>query len=232
VCGSTLALATPALAMHGPTSPRHGPGGGSPHPGKGGASKATIATAPNVVTFGSSTAITGHATGKHGPGEMVQLEGRPAPYTSSFKVIATTTADQSGHYVFRVAPWLNTDYHVVANVAPPATSPDMFVKVRVRVTARVSTSTPVIGHAVRFSGYVLWAYNRRYVQIQRRTATGWKTVGRARLVAATPSGAIARSKYSQRLKVRSSGTYRVRFNPADGMRLANSSPTRTLTVRH
>jgi hypothetical protein len=77
---------------------------------------------------------------------------------------------------------------------------------------------------------VLPAYNGQAAQIQRKTATGWKTVARAKLVAATPVGGVARSKYSKRLRISSSATYRVRFTPADGSRLTNTSPTRRLTV--
>jgi hypothetical protein len=186
--------------------------------------------APSVVTIGSATTISGQVTGKHSSGATVWLEDRPAPYTSPFALAASATADATGHYVLRVAPQLNTVYHVVGKVSPPATSPDVLVRVRVRVTLRVSTSTPVVGHAVRFSGYVLSAYNGRYVQIQRRTRTGWKTVAQAKLVSALPSGGITRSTYSRRITIRTSGSYRVWFNPADGRRLANASLTRNLTA--
>ena len=50
------------------------------------------------------------------------------------------------------------------------------------------------------------------------------------LVATTPSGSFSRSKYSKRLKITKSGTYRVRFVPPNGGWLANNSRTRTLTV--
>jgi hypothetical protein len=110
------------------------------------------------------------------------------------------------------------------------TSPNVLVKVRVGVTLGVSTSKPAVGQLVRFHGFVIPAYNGQAAQIQRKTSTGWKTVARATLVAATPLGTIARSKYSKRLRIRSSATYRVQFAPADGSRLANTSPTRRLTV--
>jgi hypothetical protein len=105
------------------------------------------------------------------------------------------------------------------------------------VTLGVSTSKPAVGQLVRFRGFVVPAYNGpappyngQSAQIQRKTSTGWKTVARATLVAATPVRGVARSKYSKRLRIRSSGTYRVRFTPPDGSRLANSSARRTLTV--
>lgn len=118
------------------------------------------------------------------------LESEPFPL-SSFRAVASTTADATGHYSFKVAPSLNTTYHVVAKTSPPATSPDAIVKVRVSIGLHVSTSTPAIGKAVSCSGFVLPAYNGKTVQIQRKTRTGWKTVAQATLMAATPVGAVA-----------------------------------------
>lgn len=214
VFASAFVLVQPALGAHKPTS----------------TSTATIAATPNPVLFGSPTTITGQVAGKHSSGATVSLQSKPFPYTSSFTTVATTTADATGHYSFRVAARLNTIYHVVVKTAPPATSPDVLVKVRVRITLHVGTSTPKAGQAVRFSGFVLPAYNRKTIQIQRKTRTGWKTIAQANLATATPVGGVARSKYSKRLITRRSGTYRVRFNPADGARIANTSPTRKLTV--
>jgi hypothetical protein len=213
-----LALGGPALAKK-PVSP-----GGSP------ASSATIAATPNPVVFGGLTTISGQVTGKKNSGAAVSLESKPFPYTAPFTKIANATADATGHYSFKVVPSLNTIYHAVAKVAPAATSLDLLVKVRVRVTLSVSTTKPAVGQLVRFQGFVIPAYNGQAALIQRKTPTGWRTVARAKLVAASPLATIARSKYTKRLQIRSSGTYRVRFAPADGSRLANTSPTRALTV--
>ena len=212
-----LALVPPALARK-PGSP-----GSS-------TSSATIAATPNPVLFGGLTTISGLVTGKKSGGAAVSLQSKPFPYTGPFTRIAGTTADATGHYSFKVVPSLNTIYNVVAKLAPAATSPNLLVKVRVRVTLGVSTLKPAIGQLVRFQGFVLPAYNGQAAQIQRKTSTGWRTVARATLVAAAPVGTIARSKYTKRLRIRSSGTYRVRFAPADGSRLVNTSPTRRLTV--
>lgn len=212
-----LALVAPVLAKKpGPPAPS--------------SSSATIAATPNPVSFGGVTTISGLVTGQKSAGAAVSLERKPFPYTGGFTKIAGTTADATGHYSFKVVPSLNTIYNVVAKLAPAATSPNLLVRVRVRVTLGVSTLKPAVGQLVRFQGFVLPAYNGQAAQIQRRTSTGWRTVARATLVAATPVGTIARSKYTKRLRIRSSGTYRVRFAPADGSRLVNTSPTRKLTV--
>lgn len=193
-------------------------------------SSVTIAAAPNRIVFGSSSMITGQATGKKAAGATVELQSEPFPYKAPFSTVESTTADATGRYSFKITPQLNTLYRVMAKTAPPAASPNVLVKVRVRLSLRVSTTRPAAGQLVRFSGLLVPAYNGRGVQIQRKTATGWKTVAQGKLIAATSAGSVARSRYSKRVRIRRTGTYRVWFNPADGARLPNSSPTRRLTV--
>ena len=211
---SALVLVQPAL-------------GKPPGPG---ASSVTIAAAPNPIVFGSSSVITGQVTGKKAAGATVDLQSEPFPYKAPFSTVTSSTADATGHYSFKVTPGLNTLYRVIAKTAPSATSANALVRVRVRLSLGVSTTHPVAGRLVRFSGFLFPAYNGRSVQIQRETATGWKTVAQAKLVAATPVNGVARSRYSKRLRIRRSGTYRAWFKPADGARLPNSSPTRRLRV--
>ena len=194
----------------------------------GGASSVTIAGSPTTIVFGSSTTISGQVTGKKAAGATVDLQGEPFP-SQSFSTVSTTTADSTGHYSFKVSPGLNTIYRVMAKAAPTASSSNLPIKVRVKVSLGVSTSKPPVGKLVRFSGFVLPAYNGKNVLVQRKTAGGWKTIAQIRLAAATPAGPVARSKYSKRIRFRQSGSYRVFFNPADNARLANSSPAHRLT---
>jgi hypothetical protein len=209
-----------ALALVGPALAKAPTGSGS--------SMVTIAASPGSGVFGFSSTISGQATGKKAGGASVELQSRTA--TGAFAKVATATADATGHYSFKVTPTQNTTYRVLAHTAPAATSANVAVKVRVKVTLGVSTTKPKAGALVRFSGFVLPAYDGKVVQLQRKTRTGFKTVARAILAAATPLGSIARSKYSKRLKISKSGTYRVLFNPADGLREANTSPTKTIRV--
>jgi hypothetical protein len=201
--------------------------GKPPSPGQ---STVTMTAAPTTVVFGSSVTISGQVTGKKAAGASVQLQSNPAPFTGGFTNTATTTADSTGHYSFKTIPNLNTTYRVVAKTAPSATSPTALIKVRVKVTLHVGTTTAKPGQRVRFSGLVIPAYTGKLVQIQRRTRSGWRTVTSAKLAAATAVGGVARSKYSKRVRITRSGTYRVRFNPGDNARLANTSPTRHITV--
>ena len=194
----------------------------------------TIAASPHDVTFTRSTTISGQLSGPNNAGVVVTLEQNPAPYTGGFKptgVKATTSA--TGAYSMVVTPTTNTRYRVVldAKPKPAATSPEILVRVRVRVAFRVSDSTPRAGQRVRFSGTVIPAHDGKVARIQRRTSTGaWRTVATATLVAATPVNGVARSKYSKRVRVRRSGTYRVRVAPADGDHIAGTSVRRRLTT--
>jgi 5-hydroxyisourate hydrolase-like protein (transthyretin family) len=210
---SGLALVGPALAKK-PTSSA--------------TSKVTIAASPTTVVFGSQSTFTGQVTGKKAAGVSVELQSQSG--TSTFTTVTTTTADATGHYTLKATPDKNTTYRVIAKTAPQATSSTVAVKVLVRVTLGVSTKTPKAGSRVRFSGLVLPAYNGKSVQIQRKTATGWKTVAQAKLAATTTMGGVTRSKYAKRLRISKNGTYRVFFNPADGLREPNHSGTKTLRV--
>jgi hypothetical protein len=209
---SALVLVAPALAKPGPSS-----------------SSATIAVSQNPIVVGSSTVLSGKVSGKKAAGAKVDLQAEPAS-SKAFSTVSSTTADASGHYSFKVTPSVNTTYRVMAKTAPSATSSNLLVKVRVRVTMRVSTTKPALGKRVRVFGSVLPAYTGKTVLIQRKTATGgWKTVAQAKLLAATPLGSITRSRYTKRIRFRKADVYRVWFNPANNANLPNSSPTRTLT---
>lgn len=208
---STLALVAPAFGKPGPSQ-----------------SSVTIAASANPIVVGSTTLISGQATGKKAAGASVDLQAEPAG-SSSFSKVSSTTADSTGHYSFKVSPDVNTVYRVMAKVGPSATSSNLLVNVRVKVTMRVSTTKPAAGQLVRFSGFVLPAYVGKTVLIQRKTASGWRTLAQAKLVAAAPLGSTTRSKYGKRIRFRKSGLYRVRFSQTGSTNLPNNSPTRRLT---
>lgn len=192
----------------------------------------TIAASPTAVTFGKPTAISGQVTGPDNAGIEVTLEENPYPYTAGFKATTVTgTTSATGAYMLAVVPTVNTRYRVTAKTKPPASSPEVLVKVRVKVGLRVSDRTPAAGKRVRFSGNVTPGHDGKVVRIQRRTSTGsWKTVARATLVAATPADGVTRSKFSKRLRINRNGTYRARLSPGDGDHAAGNSPRRRLRV--
>ena len=114
-----------------------------------------------------------------GRARRCELEQSPFPYTDPFKNAAQATTDAAGNYTFAVSPALNTRYHATAK-SPPATSPDVTVLVRTKVGLRLSDKTPRRGARVRLRGSVLPAHDGSTVRIQRKTSSGWKTIGRRR----------------------------------------------------
>ena len=105
----------------------------------------------------------------------------------------------------------------------------MDVLVRPKVGLRLSDLHPARGARVRFRGSVLPAHDGQAVQIQRRTASGWKTIASPVLVTATPLNGVARSKYAQRIRIRRSSTYRTVL-PAHGDHARGKSGRRRAQV--
>jgi hypothetical protein len=81
------------------------------------------------------------------------------------------------------------------------------VRVRTRVSRRVSDSTRRRGQLVRFSGFVAPRHDGRPVLIQRRSATGVFVTVRRTLLGPTTGN---RSAYTTTLRVRSTAVYRAR----------------------
>lgn len=186
----------------------------------------TIAATPRVVTFGKAVTFTGTVAGR--PNDQVELEQTPFPFTDPFKNAAQGMTDAAANYSLQHTPALNTRYHVVAK-SPPATSADVDVLVRTKVGLRLSDRTPARGQRVRFRGSVLPAHDGQTVRIQKRTASGWKTIATPTLVAATPLDGVARSKYRRGIRVRRDGVFRT-VMPAHADHARGKSPRRRATV--
>lgn len=190
----------------------------------------SMGVAPKTLTLGSSTTISGHASGPKAPGAVVFLQAKPFG-SSSFSNVGRTSANSGGNYSFRYFPTRNTLVRVVAKTSPQATSPSVFVGVRMRVGLSVGSVHPRKGQKVRFSGIVVPAFNGGTVLLQRRTSTGhWRTMAFATLFGTTSNSFGPRSEYFKRLKINRSGTWRARFVPPIDGWLANNSRTRTLIV--
>src|SRR4051794_11881419 len=182
-----------------------------------GTSAVTLAAQPLTVTFGNATTLSGRATGKGAGGASVALQHDAFPFDGKFATITTGTTNPAGSYAFTgVRPRINNRYRVIVKTKPRATSRVVQVNVRPRVKLSVSDKTPKRGRRVRFSGTVLPQHNGRRVAIQKKTASGWKTVARPILKPATPLKGVPRSKYARRLRIKATRTYRTVFVPADG----------------
>jgi hypothetical protein len=215
--GAALALlvvcAGPAVAAKPPKNPKPN-------------SNLTIKASSAAVTFGKTVTISGTTKNIAG-GTSVEVQQNPYPYAGFKPTGKTGVVDPSGNYsIPGVAPQVHTQYKVVAKTSPPTESGAVFVRVALRVSFSVGDSTPKRGARVRLSGTVAPAHDGKPCLIQKKTATGWKTVTRTTLLA----NGTATSKYSKRLRIRASGTYRVVAESVDQDHDNGTSRTRTLHV--
>ena len=213
VIAAALVCASPALAAKPPK-------GGQPNP------NLTIKASAAAVTFGRSVTITGNTKGMTS-GTTVDLQANPYPYNGFKPTGKTAVVDPAGNFAIAgVVPQVHTQYKVVAKTSPPSESAAVFVRVRLRVSFSVSDSTPKRGAMVSFRGTVAPAHDGKPVLIQKRTSSGYKTVARTTLI----DNGTASSKYSKKLRIRSSGTYRVVVQSVDQEHDNGTSRSRTLKV--
>jgi hypothetical protein len=186
----------------------------------------TIAATPSAVTFGSPVTLGGKLTStKSVAGQSIAVQADTAPIDGVYKTVATVTTDATGTWTATDSPTALTRYRAKAK---GATSPTTDVAVHLRVGIGVSDRTPAHGQRVRLSGRVAPAHDGAPVRIQRRTSSGWRTVARTTLVDAGTDV----SRYSKRIRVYRTGTYRVRVLSGDTDHLAGTSPRRRLVVHH
>jgi hypothetical protein len=190
--------------------------------------KLTLLATPTTVTFGKATALSGKLTGgKAAAAQTVVVQADTAPFEGTYADVATVLTDANGNWTATNAPSALTRYRATARTGPPTTSSTLDVAVRLRVGVRVSDRTPKRGSRVRFSGKVAPAHDGAPVRIQRRTRTGsWVTVARTTL---RDAGTDV-STYGKRVKVRRTGTYRVRVPSGDTDHRTGTSRRRKLTV--
>ena len=223
-----LALALPALAVAG-HKPGHGGGGGGGGGGgtpPAGAPGLSIAGNPNPVVFGTDAVISGTLKGtSQDAAQTIVLEATPFPYTAPFTVVTSKPTDAKGDYSFTVRPALATKYRVKS---PTLTSGDLIQQVRLRVSFRLSDSTPFARRLVTFSGRVSPKHIGKVVKIQRRPIGGksFVTVATSR----TSAGTSTYSTYSRRLRIYRDAVYRVRVLPGDSDHLFGQSRTRLINV--
>jgi hypothetical protein len=186
--------------------------------------KLTATVKPTAIAFGKFVTTSGHLT-SNTANVPVELQADPFPFDGKWVTRGTKNTDAKGDVSFALAPDVNTKLRLQTTSAPKLTSAETTVTVAWRVGLRVSDSTPHKGQSIRFSGSVHPAHPGGTVLIQKRTSSGFKTVKSTVLKAA--SGTF--SSYSTRMRIRTTGTYRVRV-PADASHASGVSRTRTLTV--
>jgi hypothetical protein len=188
------------------------------------AAKVTLTASADTVTFSQPVTLAGQVKGAKA-GVPVTLERRPTTATA-FVPAGTTSTDAQGRFSFVLRPTVNTVYRATASTVPAAQSPEVTTLVRPLIGLKVSDTTPRKGERVRFKGTVRPPHDGRPVWIQRRHADGtWGTVATPRL---RDAGDVY-SRYSRRLRIRRTGTYRT-VMPADADHAIGTSRERTLTV--
>jgi hypothetical protein len=200
---AAAALAIPAAAIAAPKPPPTAP---------------TIALSASTATFGNAVTISGTTTAN----TSVTLRGDAYPFNNSFGRVATTTSNAAGAYSFTVKPDTSTHYRAEVKRSQSQVAP---LAVRWKVTRKVSTKHPKRGKRVLFSGLVSPAHVGGTAAIQRNSGGVWKTVKTTTLAASTATS----SAYSTRIRVRRTGTYRVRVE-GDGAHEAGNSSRVKLTV--
>jgi hypothetical protein len=184
----------------------------------------SIGATPNPTVFSTPVTISGDVKDAKG-GVVVTIQRRPST-GGAYATVGTATTSNAGRYSFVNRPSVNSYYRALAATSPAQQSGELLVKVRMLVGFRVGDSTPRRGQRVLFTGIVRPAHNGRTAAIQRRSSTGrWVTKARPTLRAVDSTT----SRYRKRMRIRRSGTYRVRvIGHAD--HAMGISRTRTLTV--
>ena len=221
-----LAFALPALADHKPN-----------HSAPGGAGTITLAAEKAFVRYnpsldppGGVATLTGKLTGTGNGGQVVVLEQNPAPLADGVFQPAgrEATTDDQGNFKFTgvVVP-VNTQFRVRTAQGPQTVSDPATVQVRLKVSFKVSDKTPHKGERVRFRGRIWPEHDGKVVAIQRRKDGKFRTIKRivARDVAEKPF-----SRYKTRVRVRSTGVYRVVARPGDEDHVSGFSRKRKLRV--
>jgi hypothetical protein len=189
---AALAVALPVVAgaSHNPNHP-------------GGPPELTLNANPNPTVYRGPTVLSGRlrAPGSDA-GRTITLRADRYPFNGG-RPVATTVTDASGRYAFGPRrPPKNTNYRTVFGNLRSSLER---VRVRLRVSFRLSDDTPMRGQRVRFSGRVCPTHDGRLVAIQKRTATGaWVDVRRT-----FTTDAIRCSIYVKRIRLFNDNVFRV-----------------------
>ena len=184
----------------------------------------SLAAAPNPVLFGGTTTLTGQLTGTGAAGANVILQQNAFPYTAGFQTVGNPqVTDAAGHFTFGVLSLtINTQYRVLT--ADKRTS-SAVVTVGSAVIVRLGVKHKVRRHhLLRFAGTVSPAEDGALYAVQRRKGSTWVTVAGASL----HHYKADRSRYSKRVRIAHSGTYRIYVGVNDGAHTSNASSTRRI----
>jgi hypothetical protein len=182
----------------------------------------TLGASATTVKSGGSVTLSGKLAGGKFDGKNVTVRQDPFPI-DGFANGGTATTNATGDWSLILKPTVNTRYQARSGKAE---SPAVDVMVRPAIALKLSDRTPKRGQRVTFSGTVCPERDGTAIALQRRSATGWRTV--AKPVLADVAGATC-SSYSRKLRVRRNGAYRARFL-GDAQNVAGNSRVRRARV--
>ena len=189
----------------------------------------TLAATPNPVPFGKPTVLGGMLTGTGNANRQVVLQANPFPYTQGFvntTNVQLTSATGAFSFPLLSVP-LNTQYRVLIPTKPEIVSPIVFAGVAPKLGTSTTATRVRRGQRVRFRGTVKPAQGGERIAIQKRKGTRWVTVAGT----VTRRASSTSATYSKRIRVRSSGSYRVYVAMADGRFVPTTGRTVRIRVR-
>ncbi len=144
---------------------------------RAGITRLTITVAPNPGTAGTSTVVSGRATGPRSVGAAVTLWRRLANQ-QQFHVAFRTITDVTGHYTVTVPPrGVTTDAQWYATAGGTSTR-RVAQGVHTLVTLVPSDALPTPGERVVIRGHVTPWHGGEQVLLERLLPGGWRTIAR------------------------------------------------------
>lgn len=192
----------------------------------------SLEASPSPVLFGGTVTLQGVLSGTGNSGRQVALQQRVFPYTTDFTTVGNPqVTGSSGAFSFPLlGVTTNTQYRTITTAGTKVTSSVVTLGVAVKVTTRVSTHRVRRGHLVRFSGTITPAKVGALFSVQKLNAQGnWVMVRGSGGVAR--GGGASFTRYSKRVRIRTSGSYRVFVGVADGQQISNVGAVKLITVR-
>lgn len=188
----------------------------------------SVASNPNVTTFGGATTIAGTLGGTGSANREVRLEHNPWPYQAGFQPLGNVQlTSATGGFAFPLLGLgINTQYRVVTTGKDPVASALVGTVVAVDVTTNVKRRVRK-GNTLRFSGRVRPARVGEQLGVQRLSGSTWRTLQGSR----TRAGTADHATYATRVRIRRSGTYRVFVRVADGSLQSMAGPSVRIDLR-
>jgi hypothetical protein len=176
--------------------------------------------APNPVRPNGRTLISGVLSGTGNGDRRVVLQSNPFPFTQGFQNASDVhLTNPDGTFFFPVlAVPFTTQYRVLLPGVPELPSPIVTVGVQPKVTLSVKR---VRGNTFRFRGSIRPAHDGAGIVVQRLVNGAWVNVRRGGGHARAAKGDV--SRYSRRVRIRRSGTYRVFAGTNNGFNVDSAS---------